>query len=220
MTSTYRYINTLVELGYLEKNAKTKEIRPALLSIVMGTNLIRATDHLEMIKDAVDRIHRENNISIDLAFVVNDALVRIYHREAEETLTYRLPDVSRNCLHNTALGKAYLASLSEDQLAEKINSLQLVARTPKTITERERLHAEIRRTRERGFSMCAEELLPGLLAIGAPLCDPVSGKGVGAVSFDFSVLQQSASEIMTRFAGMIRETAQTLSSLLPPEQKA
>ena len=209
-----------MELGYLEKNAKTKEIRPALLSIVMGTNLIRATDHLEMIKDAVDRIHRENNISIDLAFVVNDALVRIYHREAEETLTYRLPDVSRNCLHNTALGKAYLASLSEDQLAEKINSLQLVARTPKTITERERLHAEIRRTRERGFSMCAEELLPGLLAIGAPLCDPVSGKGVGAVSFDFSVLQQSASEIMTRFAGMIRETAQTLSSLLPPEQKA
>jgi DNA-binding IclR family transcriptional regulator len=29
MTSTYRYINTLVELGYLEKDAKTKEIRPA-----------------------------------------------------------------------------------------------------------------------------------------------------------------------------------------------
>ena len=27
MTSTYRYINTLVELGYLEKNAKTKEIQ-------------------------------------------------------------------------------------------------------------------------------------------------------------------------------------------------
>jgi DNA-binding IclR family transcriptional regulator len=220
MTSTYRYINTLVELGYLEKNAKTKEIRPALLSLVLGTNLMRATDHLEMIKDAVDRIHRANNISIDLAFVVNDALVRIYHREAEETLTYRLPDVSRNCLHNTALGKAYLASLSEDQLAEKIASLQLVARTAKTITDRGRLKKEIQLTRERGFSMCAEEFLPGLLAIGAPLCDPVSDKGVGAVSFDFSILQQSASEIMTRYAGMIRETAQTLSSLLPPEQNA
>jgi DNA-binding IclR family transcriptional regulator len=38
MTSTYRYINTLVELGYLEKNAKTKEIRPALLSLALCTN--------------------------------------------------------------------------------------------------------------------------------------------------------------------------------------
>ena len=28
MTSTYRYINTLAELGYLEKDTKTKEIRP------------------------------------------------------------------------------------------------------------------------------------------------------------------------------------------------
>jgi DNA-binding IclR family transcriptional regulator len=30
MTSTYRYINTLVEMGYLEKDAKTKEIRPTM----------------------------------------------------------------------------------------------------------------------------------------------------------------------------------------------
>jgi DNA-binding IclR family transcriptional regulator len=219
MTSTYRYINTLVELGYLEKNAKTKEIRPALLSMVLGTNLMRATDHLEMIKDVVDRVHRENNISIDLVFVVDDALVRIYHREAEETLTYRLPDVSRNCLHNTALGKAYLASLTEDQLAAKIASLSLVARTAKTITDRDRLREEIRMTRERRFSMCEEEFLAGLLAIGAPLCDPISGKGVGAVSFDFSVLQQNASEIMIRYADMIRETARALSALLPQEQK-
>ncbi len=219
MTSTYRYINTLVELGYLEKNAKTKEIRPAPLSIVLCTNLMRATDHLEMIKDVVDRVHRENNISIDLAFVVDDALVRIYHCEAEETLTYRLPDVSRNCLHNTALGKAYLASLTEDQLAEKLISLRLVARTANTITDRDRLREEIRMTRERRFSMCEEEFLPGLLAIGAPLCDPVSGKGVGAVSFDFSVLQQNPSEIMIRYADMIRETAQALSALLPREQK-
>jgi DNA-binding IclR family transcriptional regulator len=220
MTSTYRDINTLVELGYLEKNDRTKEIRPSLLSIVLGTNLMRATDHLEMIRDVVDRIHRDHNISIDLAFVVNDALVRIYHREAEETLIYRLPDVARNCLHNTALGKAYLSSLSEDQLAEKIVSLQLVARTGQTITDRDRLQEDIRRTRACGFSMCEEELLPGLLAIGAPLCDPVSGKGVGAVSFDFSVLQQSAPEIVARYAGLIRDTAQTLSALLPPEQNA
>jgi hypothetical protein len=30
---------------------------------------MRATDHLKMIKANVDRIHSENNISIDVAFV-------------------------------------------------------------------------------------------------------------------------------------------------------
>jgi len=217
-TSTYRYINTLVELGYLEKDTKTKEIRPSRLCLLFYTNLMRATDHLRMIKEVVDRIHSENNISIDVAFVVDDAMVHIYHREAEETLTYRLPDFSKNCLHNTALGKAYLSSLPDDLIAEKLDTMSLVARTEKTIVDKDALAAELKKTKVRQYAMSAEEYLPGLVAIGAPLYDPISGKGVGAVSFDFSVLQHSAGNIKANYGDMIRETAKSLSGLLPPGQ--
>ena len=215
-TSTYRYINTLVELGYLEKDTKTKEIRPSILSLLFCTNLMRATDHLRMIKEEVDRIHSENNISIDVAFVVDDAMVHIYHREAEETLTYRLPDFSKNCLHNTALGKAYLSSLPADLIAEKVDTMSLVAKTEKTIVDKDALAAELKKTKVRQYAMSAEEYLPGLVAIGAPLYDPISGKGVGAVSFDFSVLQHSAEDIKAKYGDMIRQTAKSLSGLLPP----
>jgi len=215
-TSAYRYINTLVELGYLEKDAKTKEIRPSNLCLLFCNNLMQATDHLRMIKEVVDRIHSENNISIDVAFVVDDTIVHIYHREAEETLTYRLPDFSKNCLHNTALGKAYLSSLPDDQIAEKIDRLILAAKTEKTIVDKEALAAELKKTKARQYTMSEEEYLPGLIAIGAPLYDPISEQGVGAVSFDFSVLQHSAEEINARYRDMIRETARSLSGLLPP----
>lgn len=218
MTSTYRYINTLVELGYLEKNTKTKEIRPSLLCLLFCSNLMRATDHLRMIKEVVDRIHGERNISIDVVFGVDDTLVRIYHREAEETLTYSLPDFSKNCLHNTALGKAYLSSLPEDQIAEKIDAMDLFARTRKTIVDRAVLLAELKKTKARGYAIAEEEYLPGLVAIGAPLFDPISGKGVGAISFDFSVLQHSADDIQAKYGEMIRETARTLSEILPREK--
>jgi len=215
-TSTYRYINTLVELGYLEKDTKTKEIRPSILCLLFYTNLMRATDHLRMIKEVVDRIHSENNISIDVAFVVDDAMVHIYHREAQETLTYRLPDFSKNCLHNTALGKAYLSSLPDDLMAEKIDTMSLVARTEKTIVDKDTLAAELKKTKAHQYAIAEEEYLPGLVAIGAPLYDPISGKGVGAVSFDFSVLQHSAEDIKAKYGDMIRETARSLSGLLPP----
>ena len=213
-TSTHRYINTLVELGYLEKDAKTKEIRPSLLCLLLCNNLMRATDHLKMIKEVVDRIHSENNISIDVAFVVDDTIVHIYHREAEETLTYRLPDFSENCLHNTALGKAYLSSLPDDLIAEKIDTMNLIARTKKTIVDKDALLAELQKNKARQYAMSNEEFLPGLVAIGAPLYDPISGKGVGAVSFDFSVLQHSAEDIKAKYRDMIRETAKSLSGLL------
>lgn len=217
MTSTYRYINTLVELGYLEKNTKTKEIRPAALSLLLCTHLLRATDHLKTIRTIVDRVHAEGNISIDVVFVVDDTLMRVYHREAEETLTYSLPDVAQDCLHNTALGKAFLASLPESKAVEKIAGLTLAARTANTIVDPDQLLAEIRAARQRGFAMCREEYLPGLLAIGAPLYDAISGNGVGAISFDFSILQQTPRSIVARYGDMIRETAETLSGLLYPD---
>ena len=218
MTSAYRYINTLVELGYLEKNTKTREIRPSIMCMLFCTNLMRTNDHLKMIKEVVDRIHSENNISIDVAFVVDDTIVHIYHRDAEETLTYRLPDFSKNCLHNTALGKAYLSSLSDDLIAEKLDTMILVAKTEKTVVNKEALAAELKKTKARQYALTEEEYLPGLVAIGAPLYDPVSGKGVGAVSFDFSVLQISAAEIQAKYGGLIKETAKAISELLPPDQ--
>jgi DNA-binding IclR family transcriptional regulator len=216
MTSTYRYINTLEELGYLEKDVKTKEIRPTILCQVFCNNIMRATDHLRLIKKLVDRVHRENNISIDVVAVVDDAIRRLYNRDAEETLTYSLPESSTNCLHNTALGKAYLSSLPDDRLIEKIATMTLSAKTEKSIVDKNRLLAEIKATKIRGYAICEEEYLPGLIAIGAPLRDPITGKGVGAVSFDFSVLQHNAAKIEARYGHLVAETARMLSELLPP----
>jgi DNA-binding IclR family transcriptional regulator len=216
MTSTYRYINTLEELGYLEKDIKTKEIRPTILCQIFCNNIMRATDHLRLIKKVVDRVHRENNISIDVVAVMSDTIRRLYSREAEETLTYSLPESSSNCLHNTALGKAYLSSLPEDRLIEKIAGMTLIAKTHKSIVDKNRLLAEVKAAKKRGYAICEEEYLPGLIAIGAPLRDPITGKGVGAVSFDFSVLQHRVKKIEARYGGLVVETARMLSELLPP----
>jgi DNA-binding IclR family transcriptional regulator len=219
MTSTYRYINTLVEMGFLEKDAKSKEIRPAIHCLLFCANLMRATDHQRLIREVVDRIHGEHNITIDVAFAVDDTLVRIYHRGAEETLTYALPDFSKNSLHNTALGKAWLSSLPAAVLVEKVHKMVLPPKTEKTIIDKERLLADIERARRRGYAMSKEEYLPGLITISAPLFDPQTRRGVGAVCFDFSILEHSATEVEKRFGQMIQDTAAQLSELLPPETR-
>jgi DNA-binding IclR family transcriptional regulator len=180
----------------------------------MGT-----TDHLRMIKAVVDRIHGEHNITIDVAFAVNDTLVRIYHREAEETIIYNLPNYSNNCLHNTALGKAYLSSLPEDQMIARVDAMALVAKTKRTIVKKKALLAALKKAKAHRYVLSEEEYLPGLIAIGAPLFDPISGKGVGGVSFDFSMFQHSIDDIETKYRELIKETAKALSVLLPPDEK-
>lgn len=219
MTSAYRYINTLVELGYLEKNAKTREIRPSMRCSVLSNNLLQAADHMRMIEEIVDRVHREHNISIDVALAINDSMVRLYHREARETLIYKLPDSTRNCLHNTASGKAYLSSLTDAEIQRKMAQIILVPKTPRTIVDKEELLAEIERTRQRQYAITEEEYLPGLISIGAPLIDPVNSTGIGAVSFDFSVIEHNLNDIEETFGDLVRRTAQSLSALLRPADK-
>jgi DNA-binding IclR family transcriptional regulator len=91
----------------------------------------------------------------------------------------------------------------------------LVPKTEKTIVTKNKLLAELKKIKECQFAMNVEEFMPGLIAIGAPLYDPISGKGVGAVCFDFSIIQHSAGEIRTKYGEMIKETARSLSELLP-----
>lgn len=217
MTSTYRYINTLVEMGYLVKDPRTKEIRPSCTCLLLCNNLLRATDHLKLIREVVDGIHTSWNLSIEVAFAVGNSLVRIYNREADETFTYRLPDSTTDSFHNTALGKAFLSTLPRKEFIKRLQAIELVPRTDKTITDKDRLADEILKTRKRGFATTAEEYLPGLLAIAAPIFDPINGLGVGAVSFDFSIMQHNEEEIRQKYSGLIVETAARLSELVSPQ---
>lgn len=214
MTSTYRYVNTLVQLGYLERDERTKEIRPGLKSLVMGTNLLRGADEFQLIKKLVDKVHENHNITIDVGFNVDEDMVRIYRREAEETLTYHLPAVAVESMHNTSTGKAYLAGLEEEELERVLGRINLTARTAKTITDLGALRDEIAKTRQRGYAVADEEFLPGLITIGAALVNLNTGRAVGAVSFDFSTIQHTLKNVEKKYAGLIVQLGRDLSEVV------
>jgi IclR family transcriptional regulator, pca regulon regulatory protein len=217
MTSTYRFVNTLVELDYLEKDAKTKEVRLGLRSLALCNNMMQSSDELVLIKKLVDEVHNRYNITIDVAFAVDDSFMRAYQREAKETLTYHLPAVARNSLHNTSIGKAYLATLSDESLKRMVDGISFTVKTERTITDKERLLAEIERTRQRGYAMSVEEYLPGLITIGAPLVNLNTGTGLGGVSFDFSVIQKDARSVEEQYSALIVELAGSISEVLRRE---
>lgn len=67
-------------------------------------------------------------------------------------------------LHCTAAGKVLLAFGAATLPAGELEAL-----TPATITDRERLAAELRMVRERGYATLADELEAGLSAVAAPV---------------------------------------------------
>jgi DNA-binding IclR family transcriptional regulator len=213
MTSTFRYVNTLLQMGYLQREKNSKKVGPGLQSLMLGLNILRSGDLHRTIKVLVDDVHETQGITIDVALAVNDTMMTLYRREAEETLVYRLPSVSR-AWHTTALGKAYLSQMPEKELLAKVKQIKLIPKTKYTIVNRRQFLSELKAIRQSGYSTANEEYTPGLIAIGAPIFNFYTDEVKGAISFDFSTIQFSLKEIEAKYVTVLKKLALSVSEAI------
>jgi DNA-binding IclR family transcriptional regulator len=111
----------------------------------------------------------------------------------------------------SGVGKAMLAFLPAEQLEQYLDRVKLVPLTKTTIVTREELLAELERTRERGYSIVREEMVPGAAVIGAPVFGR-NKKLVGAISLNQTPkfmlgerLEALAAELLRAAAEISRE---------------
>jgi len=214
MTSTYRFVNTFVELGFLNKNPETKILKLGPKAISMGHGFLRGFDFVQMIKPIVDEVCDNYRINIDTALLDSDSLLIIYRRETNNALPYQLPTVIKN-LNSTALGKAVLAFLPKKEMDEIVKELPFEHKTSRTILDKEKLYQELKIIKERGYSLNNEEFVPGLIALGAPLINMNTRKAAGAICFDFLANQYSQEEIEKKYSNIIMDLAKRISQILP-----
>lgn len=87
----------------------------------------------------------------------------------------------RKPLHCTSQGKAMLSAMPLEKREVLVKEMTLQPVTPRTITDRRRLHAELQLTATRGWAIDDEEIVPGVRCCGAPIIDQ-QGVLRGAIS--------------------------------------
>lgn len=212
-TSTFRFVETLAQLGYLSKDPRTKLVKLGPAALALSHNIIRSFDILQAVKPFIDEAFERHNVSIDSALVEEQRIVLLYRREAKDTLTFTLPSVSSH-VHCSALGKAYLSGLPDGDLLKVLDTLTLTRRTPRSLTAKPALLADLRRARARGYAINNEEYLVGLLSIGAPLVNS-NGAVLGAISFDVSTVEYTLEEAERRFAPAALQLVKDIQPSLP-----
>ncbi len=83
--------------------------------------------------------------------------------------------------HCTAAGKSILAALPPSELARRYVDRDLESRTPVSITEWQRLDAELTHVRQCGYAVNLEESEQGVSAIGVAIQDPI-GSPIAALA--------------------------------------
>jgi len=177
-TTAYRLLTALQSEGMVERAEDGYRLGPELLALgarALGASELRQASRPELV--ALAESTRET-ATLEV-LVGREALIL-----DEVTGTHRvgtMPSVgTRWPAHAASTGKAILAFLPEEQQAAFLRG-RLATLTPRTITEPRAFRRELARVAGRGWSLNAEELEPGFVAVGAPVRS-ADGRVTAAIS--------------------------------------
>jgi len=213
-TSAYRYVNTLVQLGYLWKDSKTKQLRLGPMALTLSNTIISNSDILQTIKPLLDSCFETFKGSIDCGFLDGDVVHRVYQKAHREILIKNVPHLER-ALHCSALGKVILAFLPESQMLAIVDRLDFVRKTIYSITDRDELLEELEITRKRGYAINNQEYIPGAISIAAPFISPSTNYAFGAASLGFTSIEHTKDEIERNYSPIVCDLAQRISRMIP-----
>jgi IclR family pca regulon transcriptional regulator len=214
-TSTYRFVNTLVQLGYLRKDPTTKLISIGAQSMTIGASFYRTDDIYEVGKPLIEEAFETYQVNAELALYNEDMIVVVYRREARESFVPRFP-ISRRKeqFYCSSLGKAVLSALPHKEMIKIVKRLPNEKKTANTLANKTDLIADLEKSKERGYALNNEEWVPGLIAIAAPLINLHTNEVKGAVCFDFSTIQHSIKQVEKKYSRIIIKLASDISQLL------
>lgn len=212
-TSVFRFVNTLIKLGFLRKSKINNLIHLGPRSFVLGQNFFHGFDILQSVKPILEKTFLEHKISIDSAILHEHSLISLYRREVASLIFLRLPLVM-NDLHARAMGKAILANMDSAELSSFLENIQFNKLTSKTVLNQKALLKDLEQSKERGYSINNEEYIKGLICIGAPIFNYNTSKVIGAVSLDFPASDYSLDSIQKNFPRVLTKVASELSEAI------
>ena len=169
----HRHLVTLMQVGYVTQDLQTEKycIGPAMLAlsqaIVTGIDLVTvARPVLTKLRDdfghtaLIARREGDRIRVLDVALGISDFAI------VQQPGNILAP----NLVHCSALGKIALA-FGPHELSQRLLSRRLPKVTPKTITDRRVLQAELDLVRKRGWANVPDEGMIGFNAVAAPISD-------------------------------------------------
>ena len=139
---------------------------PAILRLAASVR----TDFVALVRPFLVQLSHELHETVDLATVKSDHLVFIDQVIGSQRLRTVSAVGESFPLSCTANGKAYLASLDNDAIAELIGT-SYEQRTPRTLTRLDELLRDLKAVRKTGVAIDREEHTIGISAAGVVLRD-------------------------------------------------
>ncbi|KWX04559.1 hypothetical protein TH66_07635 [Carbonactinospora thermoautotrophica] len=210
-STVHRILQTLIGHGFAVSGG-AGEYRPGPRVLTLAGQVMARWDPAQAATPLLRALHDRTGLTVHLAMLAGDEAV--YVEKIEGRLPYQLASrVGMPLrLHCTAIGKAILAALAEEEARVILDRAGMERHTPRTVTDPDTLLAQLRQIRARGFAVDDEENEPGVRCVGAAVRDHL-GRVTGAVGVSMLVFERTLEEAEA-LGPLVVETAEAVSRAL------
>ena len=205
-----RLLTSLEKAGFVERDPKSKEYILTYRLYQIGNVYISQSDMHKQAMPVLALLADKCLETVHLA-VLND--FQIFYLDKVEGqhpigMTSRIGKIFP--AYCTALGKALLAFLPNEQIEQYLRQTTFVRYTPNTICNADALREELKRTVERGYAVDEFENEPDVRCLAAPIRDK-NGDVIAAISISGPSFRMVREKIEKNFIPALLKTARKIS---------
>ena len=166
--TTHRLANALVEIELLARLDGESSYQLGPFALELGSAYLSTMPQRRQIVEAMEALATDTGLTAQLGILAGDRASIVESRESDSPLRAAALLGERLPLHATAVGKAILAQLGDEEVKALLPA-KLERFTGQTITERKALIEQLHEVREDGLARVDNELSEGLCALAVAL---------------------------------------------------
>ncbi|GAA0315470.1 IclR family transcriptional regulator [Psychrobacter aestuarii] len=205
-----RYLLTLHALGYVHKNKRQFKLSPKTLSL--GASYLNSVHHHDIIQFYLERVTEQTGESCSFAVLDGDDVTYIARSAAQHRLlSIAIAIGTRLPAAYTSMGRAIIANLPEEALTDFLDSTEMVAHTPHSITEMAAFKDELARIKTQQYAVVDQELDSGLRSLALPVYKS-NKELIGAINISTNAMRISEEALIEQFLPLLKECADNIQT--------
>lgn len=208
-STVHRLLNTLIYKGYIKQNKNTNKYELTLKLFELGNKKIESMDLVSVVGPYLKELMEKTNEVIHLAIREGSDIVYVSKIEPQKSIQMYTRIGMRKPIYCTAMGKAMMAHMTEEEVRKIWNESDVQNLTPNTMVDFSKVKENLKDIRVKGYAMDDQEVEEGIRCIGTILKDHKS-EICGAISISGSIISFTEDKI-SHFSKVILEYADKIS---------
>ena len=209
--SARRCLLTLASLGYVRTDGKRYGLDHGALKIAYAYSA--STQLPRLVQPALDALSERSRESASLAVLHRGEVLVAARSTARRTMRVGLTVGSRLPLHCSAAGRSLLLASTDREVRALLGRTTHERFTPRTLTTTRELLRELAASRERGYTVCDEEIELGVRSIAVPVLDR-AGASVAAMTISTRAERMTVAEMAGAFLPALLRSRDAVRSRL------